>query len=87
MKIVCLYDKVAEVFGTPVFTASVGTAVRSFGDEINKTDGNQLALHPSDYELILLGDFSSETGDFELRPREVIARGADYVRPASIVGE
>lgn len=79
MKIVSVRDIKASVYGNPVFVNSLGAAIRSFGDEIQKTDGNPFALHPEDYELYDLGEFDETEGKFNLhdRPKQ-IAVGSNY---------
>lgn len=57
MKIVAIRDIKANIYGNPVFVASLPGAIRAFGDEVTKTDGNPLSLHPEDYELYHLGEF------------------------------
>lgn len=79
MKIVIIRDIKANCYGNPIFVASLGGAIRSFGDEVNKTDGNPIAQHPSDYELYNAGDFDSETGEFKLLPKmEQIALASNF---------
>lgn len=81
-KVVAIRDRVADVYGQPIFVASVGSAIRSFGDEVNnKREGNNLANHPEDFDLYLLGTFDDETASFEGLPQpKQIAIGKDLVR-------
>lgn len=75
-------DTAADCFGQPMFTPSLGGAVRSFGDEVNrKSENNALANHPEDFILYQLGTFDDSTGKFELmeEPRQ-LTRGKDHVR-------
>lgn len=77
MKIVALYDRVAEAFGQPQFGASTGAFVRSFNDEINRNaQDNALFQHPVDFELWLLGEYDDQDGTF-MEDRRVLARGSD----------
>ena len=82
MKIVILRDIKANVYGNPMFVASLGGAIRSFGDEIAKTDGNPLALHPDDFELYHFGEYDEKCESLEqfiLLPKPVqIALGSNY---------
>jgi len=74
-------DSAADAFGVPMFMASVGQVLRSFSDEVNrKAEGNQLNLHPEDFELFHFGWFEDATGRFDLfdLPRS-IGRAADLV--------
>lgn len=79
-KIVTIRDRAADVFGIPSFVLSMGAAVRSFGDEINKKDGSPLSAHPEDFDLFSLGEYDDETGEFEGGVPRQIAVGKDLVK-------
>jgi len=50
-----------------MFVPSVGVAIRSFSDEINRADAeNQLHNHPDDFDLYEFGEFDDNTGSFVL---------------------
>jgi hypothetical protein len=50
-----------------MFVPSVGVAIRSFSDEVNRKDPeNQLHNHPDDFDLYELGEFDDNTGLFAL---------------------
>lgn len=67
-QIVSVYDYVAEVYGTPYYAVSQGSAIRGFSDEINRADpNNMLYQHPKDYKLVLLGTFDDFSATFELQ--------------------
>ena len=60
-------DRAADAFGRPMFVPSVGVAIRSFSDEVNRKDpDNQLHNHPDDFDLYELGEFGDNTGFFAL---------------------
>jgi hypothetical protein len=60
-------DRAADAFGRPMFVSSVGVAIRSFSDEVNRKDPeNQLFNHPDDFDLYELGEFDDNTGLFAL---------------------
>jgi hypothetical protein len=60
-------DRAADAYGRPMFVPSIGVAIRSFSDEINRTaDDNQLNNHPDDFDLYEFGVFDDNTGSFEL---------------------
>lgn len=64
--VVAVRDRQAEVFGQPVFAVSVGTAIRSFSDEVNRVSpDNALNKHPEDYDLYQLGVFHDTNGRLE----------------------
>jgi hypothetical protein len=60
-------DRAADAYGRPMFVPSPGVAIRSFSDEINRSDSdNQLYNHPDDFDLYEFGIFDDNTGLFEL---------------------
>ncbi len=60
-------DRAADAYGRPMFVPSVGVAIRSFSDEVNRKDSeNQLFNHPDDFDLYELGEFDDNTGLFVL---------------------
>lgn len=81
LKIVAVRDRAADCFGMPNFVASIGGAIRSFADEINrKADNNPLSMHPEDFDLYELGEYDDASGSFEtIKPRQ-IAIGKDLIR-------
>jgi hypothetical protein len=79
-KIVIVRDIKANVYGQPFFVASLGGAIRSFGDECTKKDGNAFALHPSDYELYHWGEYDEVSASFTPLPSPVqIALGSNFI--------
>lgn len=82
--ITAVRDRAADSFGQPIFTASIGQAIRAFSDEINRQappQENALFAHPEDFDLYELGSFDDGDGSFELldKPRQV-AIGKDVFR-------
>jgi len=77
--IVSVKDSAAEAFGRPMYLQSLGVAIRSFTDEVNREDkDNQLFNHPDDFDLYELGVFDDSIGKYELRDNPtVIVRGKD----------
>lgn len=60
-------DRAADAYGRPMFVPSVGVAIRSFSDEVNRKDAdNQLYNHPDDFDLYEFGEFDDNTGLFTL---------------------
>lgn len=79
VKVVIVRDIKANVWGNPAFVHSVGGAIRSFGDECTKTDGNPFAMHPEDYELYHVGEYDELTGTFTfLEQRQQVALGSNF---------
>ena len=60
-------DRAADAYGRPMFVPSVGVAIRSFSDEVNRQDAdNQLFNHPDDFDLYEFGEFDDNSGQFAL---------------------
>ena len=78
--VVAIRDRAADIYGQPVFVNSLGSAIRSFGDEINNPE-SAISKHPEDFDLYELGSFNDEDAAFICgeRPRQ-IAIGKDVVR-------
>jgi hypothetical protein len=81
--ILSVRDKVAEVFGTPYYAVSKGSAIRGFSDEINRpAENNQLYQHPHDFVLCYLGTFDDFDCTFELNATpETLITGSDCKQP------
>ena len=77
--IVSVRDSAAEAFGRPMYLQSLGVAIRSFTDEVNREDkDNQLFNHPDDFDLYELGLFDDSNGSYQIRDNPtVIVRGKD----------
>lgn len=76
--VVAVRDRAADAYGVPMFVASLGGAIRSFGDEINRAaENNSLYQHPEDYDFYSLGTFDDATGSFECHIPKQIAVGKD----------
>lgn len=81
LQVLCVRDRAADVFGTPFFSAAVGSAVRSFSDELNSKDGkSQLAAHPEDFDLYYLGTYDDSRAEFFCKDPRQVAIGKDLVR-------
>lgn len=83
MTVLAVRDRCADVFAQPMFVMSLGSAVRSFGDEINRADpNNQFNKHPEDFDLWHLGFWDDNTGIFEFLTDgfRQVALGRDLVR-------
>lgn len=81
-KIIAVRDRAAECFGQPQFVVTIGGSVRSFANEVNRKDeNNMMSKHPEDFDLYELGTFNDADASFELLdgPRQ-IAIGKDLVR-------
>ena len=78
MVVFCVKDRATDAFGSPMFLAAVGQAVRTFSDEINRaSDDNQLYKHPDDFDLFELGTFETDDGSFDVFVPRLLTRGKD----------
>lgn len=77
--VIAMRDRVAQIYGQPVFVGNVASAIRSFGDQINDPQ-SQVSKHPNDYDLFELGSFDDESGRFTNldQPRQ-LALGRDLL--------
>lgn len=74
--IMSVRDSKSEAYGRPFFTPSIGTAIRSFADEVNNNrEDNMLFSHPEDFTLFTLGKFDDTTGTFETCTPKVLLIG------------
>lgn len=80
MIVVAVRDSAMQAFANPIVVPTIGVAIRSFSDEVNRKDPqNQLHVHPEDFELWHIANWLPEEGYFE-NPEErarCIARGKD----------
>lgn len=73
-------DRAADVFSQPFFSPTKGTAIRSFSDEINRVDvNNMLNKHPDDFDLYYLGTYDDNTGLFDVERPSQVAVGKDLL--------
>lgn len=75
--IISVKDRAADAYGRPFYVPSIGVGIRSFTDEVNRTDkDNQMFNHPDDFDLYDFGTFDDSTGRFELHDvPKVVALG------------
>lgn len=63
LKIFAVRDHKTSQYANPMFLVTEGHAIRTFSDEVNrKDDNNILNKHPSDFALFTLGEYDTETG-------------------------
>lgn len=72
--IVCaVRDSAMDSFAQPMFFPTIGVALRTFTDEVNREDpNNNLHKHADDYELHQLAVFEDETGTFDEEKRMLL---------------
>lgn len=74
-RVVVVRDAAAGAYAFPYCVQSIGAAMRSFADEVNRAaEDNPLYKHPEDFELFELGTFDTELAQFDLfaQPRTVL---------------
>lgn len=64
IKVCAIRDQQLDAYGQPIFAASIGHAIRSFGDAINSPESN-MHKHAGDYNLYELAEYDDNTGRFE----------------------
>lgn len=69
LAVVAVRDRALDAFMRPFFVPSVGMAIRSFQDEVNRADKeNAIYNHPEDYDLFHIASFDEDTGVFVNTP-------------------
>lgn len=65
LEMLAIHDRAADAYGRPMFLPSIGVGIRSFSDEVNRSDkDNNLYMHPDDFDLFHLGTFDDISGQF-----------------------
>lgn len=78
--VVAVMDRAVQGFGRPIYVPSLGVALRSFSDEVNRKGAdNQMSQHPEDFDLYELCKFDDETGAHLESTCRVLARGKEVV--------
>lgn len=77
--VVAIMDRASAAFGRPAFVPALGSAIRSFSDEVKREAAdNEMFKHPDDFDLYHLGAFDDNTGRFELLvDPAILIRGKD----------
>jgi len=70
-----VYDRVAGSYGFPQEYVNAGVAKRAFA-EFAKSVPNDSR---SDYELVLIGEFDTQTGDVVSVDKVVVQKGGEFV--------
>lgn len=64
LRLVCMYDKAAQSFNSPISTAGIGQLARAIGEAVNSPDKTEVfAKHPNDFQLFEVGHFDEKTGE------------------------
>lgn len=82
---VSVRDAKSEAFGRPFFVVSIGSAIRSFDDEVNRAaEDNSMYRHPEDYSLWQLGTWDDQDGSYvSLSPCKMLVQGSEVRREDS----
>ena len=81
LTIVAVKDRAVDAYNRPFYVPTIGAAIRSFTDEVNRNE-SEMQAHPEDYDLYDMGTFCDQTGTF--LPAEggiprVISRAQDVI--------
>lgn len=76
MKIVVVHDAAMACFLNPFATPHIGGAIRSFMDEA-RNEQSPVFAHPEDYDLYLIGEFDTDTGNLIAQEPMQIASATD----------
>ena len=81
LTIVAVKDRAVDAYNRPFYVPTIGAAIRSFTDEVNRKE-SEMQAHPEDYDLYDMGTFCDQTGTF-LPPEggvpRVISRAQDLI--------
>lgn len=84
LKMFCIHDLVAKTYSGISLETSEATAVRSFRAMINARDG-AMQFNASDYDLISLGVYDTETGVISPEVQSKVVNGIDVLIDADKV--
>lgn len=80
-KVFSVYDSKAEAFMAPFCMSTKGQATRAFTDLASDSKSN-VAKHPMDFALFMLGEFDDATGQFKnLLAPESLGLATEYNTP------
>lgn len=89
MQMCCVRDAKSESFGTPFAVTSLGVAIRSFDDEVNRSgDENTMNKHSGDFALYHIGTFDNNDGSVvQLSPIKLLVQGNEVKKVVSMSGK
>lgn len=77
--IVAVHDRQLNAYMRPFVAQTVGQAIRSFRDEVNR-QGSEMNQHPEDYTLHRVGVWDEQTGELgAASPIEQIAIASNLI--------
>lgn len=83
VQVFAVRDQKADAFNQPFCAPSIGIALRSFTDEVNRRErGNVMADHPEDFALYHLGSFNDADAKYKLfdSPAQIVVASDVVVR-------
>lgn len=70
MNLYVVRDVKSNLFNSPFAQQSDGAAIRSFQQEVNRVDANNMInLYPSDFSLYRTGSYDSDSGVIDSLPQ------------------
>lgn len=83
VQVFAVRDQKADAFHQPFCAQSVGIALRSFTDEVNRGEkGNVMNEHPEDFSLYHLGSYDDQFARYKLfdNPVQILVASDAVVR-------
>lgn len=77
--IYAVYDKKAQVYGTPFYSITAATALRDFGHAA-KDPANEIGRYPEDFSLWYFGMWDDSNGRIELKEPSHVANALDFLQ-------
>jgi len=77
LHLVTVFDRALSAYLRPFAAASLGVAIREFGEECKRPD-SPLNKHPADYSLWKVGEFDDQTGALIPSNPEALEQASHY---------
>lgn len=83
-QVLAVHDSALGQYLVPMHFQSVGQAIRSFTDEVNRSaKDNMMFQHPEHFKLFQLGVYDADSGLYETRPPHFLVSAQEVVDNAS----
>lgn len=82
-KVCAIRDRALDAFMQPIFVPSLGLAIRSFSDEVNRPE-SPMHAHPDDYDLYEIGSYDDSNANLMMVEARQVAIGKDLKRPTGV---
>ena len=74
-----MYDEAAKAYTHPFFFHNRALGQRAFQDAVNANDGSNVAKHPDQFTLFVIGEWDDTEGSLvPLIPMESLGNGLSY---------